>query len=138
MSNHLLYRSMKKDSMNLPEVENSARGLGAREYDIPVVNSMVRPGTGGISVSPDSPLHLPRHRRPGSLQGIGKDPVWKMDSKWLSIFRLKYRPDPLKPSVHGFIEPAVEMTFSEYQRALASTKEMWKMVEIEIKQGDKK
>jgi hypothetical protein len=35
---------------------------------------------------------------------------------------LAYREDPLRPGVHGFIEPSRRMTRGEYERALLATR----------------
>jgi hypothetical protein len=39
--------------------------------------------------------------------------------------RLLFRPDPEKPTKHGFIEPAARMPGGEYQAALAATRDRW-------------
>jgi hypothetical protein len=38
---------------------------------------------------------------------------------------LAFRPDPINPFRHGFVEPANEMPLAEYQDALAATKDQW-------------
>jgi hypothetical protein len=101
---------MKKAADDTPETGESARKLGARpEIDIPLdYAGDVEPGVGGMSVSPDSPENLPRHRRPPEYGGTGLDPVWMMDSEDLSE-RLVFRPDPGDPHRHGFVEPETRM-----------------------------
>src|SRR5207249_1503991 len=86
----------------------------------------VQPGQGGLSVSPDDPLNLPRFRRPPAFQGTGRDPVWCLDSDGLGS-ELVYRPDPTNPA-HGFIEPARPMTLDEFQIAVAGTASLWRLV----------
>ncbi|HEX9679788.1 MAG TPA: RHS repeat-associated core domain-containing protein, partial [Candidatus Saccharimonadales bacterium] len=120
----LLYRSMKKANDGLPEVGSSGRTLGVRPQDIPVENGMVRPNTGGMSVSPNSPHNLPPHRRPPEFGGTGKDPVFCIESSCLSD-GLQYRPDPNNPTGHGFIEPSREMSSEEYQKLLGETRPLW-------------
>lgn len=46
-------------------IGETARTLGlGKGIDIPVTGQeLVKPETGGMSVSPDSPFHLPKHRR---------------------------------------------------------------------------
>jgi hypothetical protein len=77
-----------------------------------------------MSVSPDDRMNLPKHRRPPQLAGIGKDPVYGMDTANLPP-GLRYRSDPAKPSEHGFIEPAHEMPDAAYQALLENTRRLW-------------
>ena len=117
-----IYRSMKPAQDGLPQTGPTARTLGSRPgTDIPSAGGLVRPGTGGMSVSPDDPMNLPKHRRPPQLDGTGKDPVYRMNTADLPP-GLRYRPDPAKPREHGFIEPAHEMPDPSYQGLLESTK----------------
>lgn len=111
-----------------PVAGRSARSLGARPgTDIPVDDAgLVRPGKGGMSVSPDDPHNLPRHRLPPELGGTGKDPAWAIGEYELGD-QLAYRPDPANPT-HGFVEPAGIMLFDEYQRALHATQARWRRV----------
>ncbi|MDQ4071014.1 MAG: sugar-binding protein [Actinomycetota bacterium] len=121
-----IFRSMKRGAAG-PEVGPTARTLGARPgVDIPVdAAGRVKPGTGGMSVSPGSPHNLPSHRRPAELGGTGKDPVWCTGTCTLPE-GLTYRPDPKNPSGHGFVEPSRPMTFNEYQQLLESTRKLWR------------
>jgi RHS repeat-associated protein len=122
----ILYRGMRAEGDGLPKVEASARGLGARpQTDIPIDDGgMVRPGTGGLSVSPDDPRYLPPHRRPPEFGGSGKDPVFGTRVRDLPE-GLAYRPDPNNPVHHGFIEPSREMPFPLYQDLIARTRNLW-------------
>ncbi|MCO7224749.1 fibronectin type III domain-containing protein [Pleionea sp. CnH1-48] len=117
-----LYRGMKGDS-NGPETGASARTLGARpDTDIPVdCKGCVHPDTGGVSVAPDTPQNLPRHRRPSEHGGTGKDPVWSIKSSQLGE-KLKYVQDS---DTHGTIQPSKSMRLEEYQEALSETKDSW-------------
>ena len=125
-----LYRSMRAGNDGLPITGPSARTLGVRpEVDIPVdAHGSVQPGSGGMSVSPDSPMNLPSHRRPANMGGTGKDPVWCIRACDLGP-DLTYRPDPKHPSGHGFVEPARPMSFVDYQRALEGTRGSWRCIE---------
>lgn len=125
----MLFRSMKEAHDGLPVVAPTARTLGARVFvDIPIdQNGIVGPKTGGLSVAPNDPKKLPRHRRPPSLFGRGKDPVWSIQSNYLGP-KLTYRAEPNNPTSHGFIEPAYRMTFDEYQDALAKTRSFWLLI----------
>ena len=122
-----IYRGMR-DAGGAPELGPSARTLGARTDDIPVgADGLVRPGTGGMSVSPGAPGNLPPHRRPSGFGGTGKDPVWCASTCDLPD-GLTYRPDPSNPGGHGFIEPASPMTFDAYQGLLEQTQSIWSKV----------
>ncbi len=74
-----------------------------------------------MSAVPQDPNHLPRHRKPASLGGLGIDPVWKIDSNELGP-NLRFRYDS---ATHGFVEPKYPMTLQEYQDALARTRDKW-------------
>jgi hypothetical protein len=127
-----LFRGMQRDSQGEPVLGESARKLGARrEIDIELdEDAFVAPSTGGMSVSPDGPENLPRHRRPPEWGGTGLDPVWRIASSELGD-DLLYRSDPLDPDVHGFIEPARAMAFAEYQALLEQTRSKWQLVVAE-------
>ncbi len=112
-------------------VENPARTLGVRvggrRADIVVAASgLVLPETGGMSVSPPPPDNLLEHRRPPEYGGIGKDPIWELQSDALPP-ELTYRPDPSKPRSHGFVEPAWPMLLDDYLDALRSTRGLWRL-----------
>ncbi|WP_456238716.1 Tse2 family ADP-ribosyltransferase toxin [Paraburkholderia antibiotica] len=114
---------MKTGSDGLPVAEPTARGLGARpDVDIPVgSDGMVHPGTGGISVAPGSAANLPPHRRPASMGGTGKDCACMLNTTSLPD-SLKYVQDSAS---HGTIQPSTSMSLSDYQAALASTRDKW-------------
>jgi hypothetical protein len=101
------FRGMREDVDGWPLVAESARGLGARNpIDIePDGDESVRPGAGGMSVSPDSPANLPRHRRPPSWGGTGLDDVWAISVSELGE-KLVYRPDPDRPERTASSSPA--------------------------------
>lgn len=128
----LLFRAMKGGSDGLPEIGPNARMLGVRPAggtttnpDVLATNpnDIVYPGRGGMSVVPQDPAYLPRHRRPASLGGIGIDPVWKIGSDDLGP-NLQFRQDS---ATHGFVEPKRPMTLQEYQDALAKTQGKWQL-----------
>lgn len=122
-----LYRAMKADAQGCPVCEPSARGLGLRvPVDIALgPDALCRPASGGLSVAPDSPLHLPQHRRPVQLGGTGRDPVFSTEAEALPL-TLAYRPDPRAASQHGFIEPARPVSLEALQRDLCQTASLWR------------
>jgi hypothetical protein len=77
-----------------------------------------------MSVAPDDPIHLPRFLRPSEFGGTGKDPIWEIDDANLPP-ELLFRQDK---ATHGMIEPKDEITLAEYQSALASTRNRWRLV----------
>jgi hypothetical protein len=124
-----LFRAMQLASDGIAQVGPTPRTLGIRPgIDIGVApDGAVEPGGGGMSVTPDDPARLPRHRRPPSLGGTGKDPVWSIATSQLGP-QLRYRPDPANPTTHGFVEPAMTTTSPAYQEALARTRHLWTRV----------
>jgi hypothetical protein len=81
-----------------------------------------------MSVAPD-PAYLPPFLRPASLGGHGKLPVFVIGRSVLGE-TLVYRPDPAKPTRHGFVEPATTMLLTAYAEALAATANTWKEVPL--------
>jgi hypothetical protein len=128
-SGQTLYRGMRTAPDGTPAVGPSARMLGVRPHvDIPVDPAgYVRPGTGGMSVAPDAPRNLPRHRRPPQYDGTGEDPVWCLQERDLGP-NLRYVPDDVLLPIHGVVEPAITMTFTAYQHALEATAPHWARV----------
>src|SRR5438128_11583542 len=77
-----LFRAMIEDIDGLPKIGPGGRLLGVRPGNSPSpdVTAMnphdpVLPGQGGMSVAPDDPANLTRHRKPKTLAGISSDPV---------------------------------------------------------------
>jgi hypothetical protein len=125
-----LYRSMKEAPDGYPAVAPSGRLLGVRPGNNPTPDVLavdptdpMPPGQGGVSVAPDDPLHLQRHRRPASLGGTGRDPAWYIETGDLGP-ELEYRQD--RPG-HGLIEPKHLLTLQEFQDALAGTRCRWQL-----------
>src|SRR5262245_59862105 len=119
-----LFRTMREEADGLPSVGPGARLLGIRPGDAPDPDVLAvdptdstGPTEGGLSMAPDDPLYLPRQRRPASLGGLGRDPVWYIEKNDLGP-DLQFRQD--KPT-HGLIEPRRSMTLQEFQNALAQT-----------------
>ena len=72
---------------------------------------------------PGDPLYLLKHRRPASLGGTGRDPVWYLDTNDLDP-ELCFRQD--RPT-HGVIEPNRAMTLQDFQNALLRTRPNWRL-----------
>jgi hypothetical protein len=88
-----------------------------------------------MSVAPD-PARLPVHRLPRRLKdkfrgasGSNQDAVWHMGQREFLVSHLAenlvLRPDPSKPTEHGFVEPAGRMPCADYQATLAATRALW-------------
>lgn len=73
----------------------------------------------------DSPVGMPEFRRPPEFGGSGKDSdMYCTDSCDLGP-DLQFVPDA---NGHGFIEPAREMSFDDYQQELHDTSRSWAVV----------
>jgi hypothetical protein len=118
-----VYRAMKESPSGGPCISPSARALGVRPgVDITIVGGCVGPGDGGLSVAPDTSANLPIHRRPTSLGGTGKDPVWELDVDAISG-PLQFQQD--RPT-HRLIGPSRSMGIEDYEAALADTAPLWR------------
>ena len=127
MPGTLLFRAMKPAPDGLPVVEESARGLGAR---VPIditsdLDGFVSPLTGGMSVTPDDPRRMNALRRPRSLGGAGKDPLFVIDESLLGA-PLAFRRDPRDSLAHGFVEPVERCPLGVYQAAIVGTRLAWR------------
>lgn len=127
----MYFRSMAPEADGLPTVGRSARMLGVRmPEDISLdAGGHVLPGTGGMSVAPDSMWNLPNHRRPrgagrGST-GPVQDHVFSIVSAPLRDNGLVARRDPEAPVVHALIEPMQTVLLEEFERSLAATRPSW-------------
>lgn len=134
----LIYRAMTVDGDGKPKVGQAARTLGARvppagKPDIrPDGAGIVRPRTGGMSVAPGW-RNLPAHRIPKRLKPLMPDAAGKDEDACFCMgdgpfvsgavaTDLELRVD--RPE-HGMVEPAAAMPASDYQRALAVTRDQW-------------
>lgn len=145
-----VYRGMRRNNRDgLPKVGPAGSKLGARpgyaedeidsedrfkpgdqiRPDIWVdENGMVQPGTGGMSVALPPMNNLVPHRRPPKHGGDDSSyEVYELDTDDLPE-GLKTRGDPYGLNRHFFIEPALEVSFDEYQRILESTRALWTRV----------
>lgn len=124
----LLYRAMDIGADGRPRVHPDHLGVRVNIDIEPDGQSRVRPGTGGMSVTPNDPSDLPRPHRPPELGGTGKRPVWHIAEPQLPS-DLVYRPDPRKRT-HGFVEPRDLMEFSKYEAAVISTGPAWSLFNV--------
>ena len=117
-----LFRNMKQDADALPTVGAESKMLGVRpDADIPVVQDMVHPHTGGMSTVHPDPKFLPSHFKPVKLGGKSKHPVFFIESGELPA-TLFVKPDGAR---HFVIEPAASCLLNDYQYELGSTRGSW-------------
>jgi hypothetical protein len=122
---------MTPDLDGLPAVGRSARMLGVRTpQDVRLdATRRVVPGTGGMSVAPDSMWNLPNHRRPRAMgrgsTGPVHDHVFSVLPGTLSDNALVARRDPSAPVLHALIEPLERVVLEEFERALGATRPGW-------------
>ena len=117
-----LFRAMACDDADSAPVVGD-RDLGVRvPTDILVdPGGNVRSGSHGMSVAPDDPTNLPVHRRPRSLGGTGKKPVWAISEDCLNA-DLRYTSTSM---THGVLAPARTMLHTVYVAALHQTRPDW-------------
>lgn len=106
-------------------VGGGARGLDIRRgLDVEQTedDEIVGPGSGGLSTAPDNPRLLQRHRRPESLGGTGKHPVWMIEQTMLPGLGLGSRRD--KPN-HEIVEADEKVTLGVYIARIHATVSHW-------------
>jgi hypothetical protein len=122
-----VFRAMKQEPDGLPRIGRSGRELGVRiegpHIDIATDETgMVEPKTGGMSVAAGSAKNLPKPRRPRSLGGEGRDPVFKIaaaDGPRSLCIRVDNHP-------HALIEPGERVPLSVFETDLESTRTFWR------------
>jgi hypothetical protein len=126
----VLFRPMREDQ-GQPALAPNALGVrlpqDAAQYggkvDIyPDPDGSVHPQSGGMSITLDDPLQIPRHRRPVALGGDGNLPLWRIQSDDLPE-TLIARNDH---DFHGLVEPASSMTTEAFVQYLEGTQPAWK------------
>lgn len=123
------FRAMKSGATGRPRCGETGATLGVRPRDVEIEgDNLVRPSTGGMSVTPDDPAYLPEEFRPDSLGGIGRLPVFEISEDALGE-TLSVRPDPKRPTRHAFVEPRLPMSLQEYQCSLCATSPYWTQIE---------
>lgn len=133
IDNRSYFRSMTPDDDGLPRIGRSARLLGVRAQEIPAdENGFVKPGTGGMSVAPDSMWNVPNHRRPRGMKrgsaGNINDRMYTLTDASLPADKLRVRVDPQAPQRHAFVEPAAIIELAGYENHLADTRNDWRQV----------
>ena len=121
-----VFRAMRADPDGLPRVGRAARELGVRvEGDVidlhVAVDGSVAPESGGMSVALVDARHLPKHRRPPSLGGEGRDPVFAFPTARMPVdlaIRVDRHP-------HGLVEAAFPCKLLHYEERLAATRSFW-------------
>lgn len=128
--NRDFFRAMTPTQEGLPSVGPSKRSLGALPSETEAANGTFGPGTGGMSVSPDSPWYIPNHRRPRWMgrgaTGPAQDGIFGIRNEALQVAELAARLDPNNPAMHAFVEPLATMTYKDYITALARTQTEWR------------
>ena len=125
---------MTPDTDGLPKLGPSARTLGVRvPQDVnPDETGHVTPGSGGMSVAPDTMWNLPHHRRPRGIgrgsTGPDQDHLFSLALAELHETVLAVRHDPKAPAVHAFVEPKFRMLLADFERGLATTRPRWARV----------
>lgn len=132
----LIYRAMLRDGEH-PAVGPSRKMLGVEiPGDIAEQLGEVRPNQGGMSVSPTW-RDLPRHRVPRRLKhlapkasGSNAYECWRLGDgpfeAGVVAEGVSLRPD--RPG-HGLVEPSRAMPAQDYQRYLATTRDLWEVDE---------
>jgi hypothetical protein len=121
------FRAMKSGATGGPRCGDTGATLGVRPRDVKLEGNLVRPSTGGMSVTPDDPAYLPEEFRPDSLGGIGRLPVFEISEDAFGE-TLSVRPDPKRPTRHAFVEPRLPTSLQEYQRSLCATSSQWRPI----------
>ena len=120
---------MEADLTGKPIPGRDATLLGVRTdgpyVDILVgIDGFVEPLSGGLSTTKDNPRALPPNRRPKSLGGKGRHPVFALPEVAVPV-SLKATPDG---GSHVLIEPETRMLIDAYETALSSTRDDWELI----------
>src|SRR5215470_14646297 len=127
----MVFRGMEPGLNGLPLLGRSNRRLGVRVPDdiAPDSSGNVHPGTGGMSVAPETMWNLPNHRRPrGMLRGStgpAGDRVYGIDPEAIAKHALHVRPTSIR---HANVEPSIQMSLAMYEDNLARTQPSWLQV----------
>lgn len=120
----LVYKDLARDG-DVPAC--GAGGLWIRPgHDVAAEKpeALVQPDEGGMSVTPDDPMLMPQSRRPRSLGGTGRKPVWSMATSSLPQYSLRCRADRVD---HALVEVAAVMTLGEFEATVCRTAHDWNL-----------
>lgn len=127
----LFFRAMARDSDGKPRVGRSKSSLGVvitgdptavGDPDVTPVNGQVGPNGQGMSVAVDSPLNLPKHRRPAQFaQGRGRHPVFSLSVHLVPTTLNLHQDSP----THAVVQSATWVPMPVYEAALAATRTDW-------------
>ena len=124
------FRAMTPMTSGLPAVGPSKRMLGVLPTETNRTDGTFGPGTGGMSVSPDSVWNVPHHRRPRGMgrgsTGPSQDCVFRIENDALAFASLSARLDPPDSRKHAFVEPLVMIKLEDYTSVLVSTQSSWR------------
>ncbi len=138
-----IYRSMKKEADDKPVVDATGKGLGVRNEPVNGVvdidvddDGMVLMNGKGMSVAPawrDLPIHLISKR----LKSIFPAARGRMDVYCFTTGQGDFANGELSESLnlsvdrpeHGVVAPASSMSITQYQDALADTRDSWNIDE---------
>lgn len=87
-------------------------------------DALVHPLGGGMSVTPDDPMLMPQSRKPRSLGGTSRKPVWSLEVSILEDYDLGCRRDR---SDHALVEVVKTMTLQHMQDQLCQTASRWEL-----------
>ena len=118
-----IYRTMRSEVDGHPTLGASLSTLGSRpEKDIPVdAAGLVRPKTGGMSVTPDHWEDMPPALLPRELNGESRYTLFLLTTAALPADLCARIDRPM----HANVEPRGECLFADYNASLQGTREDW-------------
>jgi hypothetical protein len=134
----LVYRAMRWEKDGPMVGHEHSDTLGVREVDVQLVDGLVHPGTGGMSVSP-SKRELPPHLIPKRLRNQGYPEARRSNAKsdtfpcrtgngefadgpFCQGLQLRIDRNDL---THGLVEPDRPVTLAEHRVAIEATRSNW-------------
>lgn len=124
------FRGMTPATDGLPQPGRSKRTLGAKPEETISPDGTFGPGTGGMSVSPETLLNVPNHRRPRGFghgsTGPDGDVIYAIKRPSFASAALQTRADPARADAHALVEPEKRCLYDEYLNLLAATRQNWR------------